>query len=369
MAFLNDKYKIDGKTYWLDDSYKSTPTSYKGVSYSYYIDNKLQTKIPYREYYTGPYAMSDGAAFASSCYGNNKNELIRGGRSDYTPYTVTFSALIDEPYYLLTVKNKDDVQIGSRYRYYRYNFIDENNPTIKIWVGMVGGGGGGGRSFDYDQGTNGPSGGGGGGACFFPLVLSAGDVLKVDIGKGGAGTDSSRGAGGDGGDTIAYLNGTVIAIAHGGKGGMMISSGTAPGGSCENKGNLSPFYELRGGAGGIGVNRGDGGNGEDSLIRPITADYKEIVDAWNNGVVNPGGKGAKGVSGVYHFGGGGGAASFKGSKGGCGYGNTSTEYPSTGTIGGGGAGGSHAAAVGIREGSAGGWGQFAVWVPDPSNIQ
>lgn len=167
MAFHNEKYKIGGNDYWLDDSYTTTPTLYKGVSYSYYIENKLQTRIPYSEYYTGAYAISDGAAFASSCYGDNRNELIRGGRSDYTPYTVTFSASTSEPYYTLTVKNKDDVQLGSQYRYYRYNFINFINPTIKIWVGMVGGGGGGGRSSDYDEGTRGPSGGGAGGGMFF----------------------------------------------------------------------------------------------------------------------------------------------------------------------------------------------------------
>lgn len=126
-----------------------------------------------------------------------------------------------------------------------------NTASIDLWA--AGGGGGGWKNEPWAT-VGGPIYGGGGGGSgerrqLSGITLTNGEELKIFVGApGGVGaTGGSGGGGGIGGDTvITRLDGTVIGIAKGGRGGG-VGTTTAPG---------------EGGAGGTGGTGGTGFSGD-----------------------------------------------------------------------------------------------------------
>ena len=127
----------------------------------------------------------------------------------------------------------------------------EAGDPVRVQVYMKGGGGGGGASSKiYDPATDSVStaGGGGGGEgeaaigpLVFPitLIMSAGEVIDLEVGVGGDGGEYggiNNGDGGDGGacsiDSSTGLNGGAITVAggKGGGGGIIVAGVKAAGG-------------------------------------------------------------------------------------------------------------------------------------------
>jgi hypothetical protein len=184
--------------------------------------------------------------------------------------------------------------------------------TIRAW----GGGGGGGGIYcnvTSNSVTRGGSGGGGGGAFTQgTFAVSAGDVLAISVGKGGAAGTNSGGAGGNGGTTtvkkglttwlssdyggggagvnITNYNGGIKALG-GAQGGSVYNTiaGTATSTASTSGGNGGKGeYDCGGGGGEGGGYTGAGANGANAAAGATTA---------NGGSAGGGGQGGNGGNG------------------------------------------------------------------------
>lgn len=118
--------------------------------------------------------------------------------------------------------------------------------SVKLWGGGGGGGGGGRPSFAPAGSVTYYSGGGGGGGGYRELLnvaVTAGETLKVYVGKKGSGGSATSDAGSVGKATSLRRSSTVLGQVEGGKGG---------GGGGDN---------VAGGAGGLGGSGNGGTNG------------------------------------------------------------------------------------------------------------
>lgn len=118
--------------------------------------------------------------------------------------------------------------------------------SVKLWAGGGGGGGGGRPSFAPAGSVTYYSGGGGGGGGYRELLnvaVTAGEILKVYVGRKGSGGAATSDSGSVGKATSLRRSSTVLGQVEGGKGG---------GGGGDN---------VAGGAGGAGGSGNGGTNG------------------------------------------------------------------------------------------------------------
>ena len=183
--------------------------------------------------------------------------------------------------------------------------------SIRYLVVGGGAGGGGGRS-----GYSGYAGGGGGGgaAAYDEVAVSAGDVLTVSVGKGGAGGVADN-PGESGGDSSLKKGSAVIAERLGGGGGGRARNGQGVDGGCGGgvglateqtaagvgsqggSGSLGTAKTVGGAGGGAGVAAGVvGSTGFSTAITGKTLTY---------GVGGPGGAAAVGAAAAANSGNGG----------------------------------------------------------------
>jgi hypothetical protein len=136
-----------------------------------------------------------------------------------------------------------------------HKFLEETTPTHAI-VFVQGAGGGGGGS-DNANGYQGQGGSAGGCACGI-LELVPGEKYTLKVGQGGAGgeTPATFAEGKNGTNSEILLNGEMILVGHGGKGGgintLAGNDTTGPtGGTAEyNKDKVYLPLMITGGSGG-----------------------------------------------------------------------------------------------------------------------
>jgi hypothetical protein len=181
-------------------------------------------------------------------------------------------------------------------------FPIENDCSIEIKV-IGGGGAGGGGWTQTNCNQTAVGGGGGGGYTKVNVFLKGGQVLTINVGKGGIATN---GNGGDGGDSFVTMeNGNQIAFAGGGKGGKCYGNGA---GGNEGNGNN---YNGENGSNGMTYSQ---------FISQNCSSYCGSIGSGgsviNGGAGGLGGWNSKGTQGSNPGGGGGGGTGSYGSSGG-----------------------------------------------------
>lgn len=233
--------------------------------------------------------------------------------------------------------------------------------SMKAWILAVGGGGAGANPGNTGTLRGGAGGGGAGGMLELTNNL-AGGTYAINVGAGGV-SPTTKGLGGNGGDSYIVLNSAIIEAtrAYGGGGGGIESrgnnGGSGGGSSCTNvtRGASSPIDSQQGNAGGAGIydtdnngrqsgagGGGAGGPGADAVASNAGADGGIGKASWITGAevfyAGGGGGGSRGHSTAESTGGEGG----KGGGGHGGYGSSSNKSPAGGGtdgLGGGGGGG------------------------------
>lgn len=204
-------------------------------------------------------------------------------------------------------------------------------------------GGGGTASFNSSSYYLGCGGGGGGGLVTGSQVVSAGDIITVTVGAGGAGLSGDpNGRGGQGGASSLSVDGaTVVSVVGGGGGGCWSSGGDgACGGGIRNgtvgigsigyNGGKSDQQNGAGGGGGMS-SIGQDGNGSNGAGTGGNGLYMIDGSAVAGG---GGGQSANGAQGIGSFGGGNGKVNGAANTGGGGGGIQITSNQPTGKNGG-----------------------------------
>jgi len=200
-----------------------------------------------------------------------------------------------------------------------YTLPNTSGVTIKVLAIAGGAGGGGGSSRSSFAGFfDGAGGGGAGGNAYTTVSVTPGQTVYFSIGGAGSqgasrdGVYSSGSNGGSGGSTSITVNGTTVAVASGGSGGLV--SPNLTGGSAGGVSTGSALVSAAGG--GNGNSSQDGGNGGNGYSINTSVGATTILTLGSAAAGADGPYGGPASTGVAYGGGGGGGGTAQSDVGG-----------------------------------------------------